>query len=263
MERRTRAAKPDSDRRPTVANPTGAPAAPPAYRSRGRRPSSRQRESPRIQTHSAPDTPASPAARAVCQSIDRVADQHVSRPVRRPQPSHRDAAARPDPACAETDRRRRARVGAKNAREIRGRRESRRVGASGLLVSTASGMRGGEALEHSGMPGYGPRELQQPAVVDARESAPALGRRRGSRAAANARATSVAAPSPTMRPIAILGQRSRTRLDQQRVRRLRQIAPRIDERAVEIEDDETRIGYRRVPSASARIRQTRSASPRP
>ena len=83
--------------------------------------------------------------------------------------------------------------------------------------------------------------VQQAAVVDRQEPLERVGRRLDAGAPRSARATSVAAPSPTMRPMRVLGQRRAAARHEQRVGRVGEVAPRIDERAVEIEDDEAEL----------------------
>ena len=196
------------------------------------------RETPRTRIRIAPGTSAC-RRRARRPPIDRANRRRAASPPRRRR--RRDARCRspagsgfrgngPSPPTTASSR--------EKPREIEARRESRRVGRERLVRQHGERARARQRLEHVGHARIRTRVLQQARVVDREKAIERVGGR-SIPAAANARATSVAAPSPTMRPIAPRAAARAARFEQ-RVRRVGDVAAGIDERAVEVEDDETK-----------------------
>ena len=106
------------------------------------------------------------------------------------------------------------------------------VGEYGKHGSTLNGL---ERLDHARI---GPRVAEQMGVVQLQEPRQTRGVERETRRRSSARRTSVAAPSPTMRPIGVFGQRGSAAFDDQRVRGICKVAAGIDQRTVEIESNQ-------------------------
>ena len=186
------------------------------------------------------DTTRVPAAARGPPVDDRVADQQRSRRAARPR-ARSDAAAPPDRVCAETGRRRRRRRRPESSATRSRPARIRRVAASGLLVSTASARAARRAARAPrGMPAYGRGVLQQPLVVDRQKPFERVGRPLDAARAATRARSSVGRAVADHPRRSLLGHRRGAARHQQRIGRLGDVLAGIDQRAVEVEDDQAK-----------------------
>ena len=238
------------------------------------------RKRPRTRTRSAPGRRALPAAARRPPVDDGIADQQ-----RRWRDRRRRGAEVLQAGGIGLSRQRAVaadnRVRLEEPREIESRRESYRVAASGLLVSTASGVRALERLEHLvDIARIRPRVTSAGARCRSPESASSASGGGATPPAANARATSVAAPSPTMRPIASSGSGAQPHAASSALAdsaRSRRESTSVPSRSKTMSDHESRTEDLRIedlrvmrlspqilsPQISASIQRTTSAFPTP
>ena len=193
-----------------------------------------------------------PRARAVRQSMTESPTSSVSVEIH-PGATDQMRPARRDRAFGETDRRRRPPrsevLRQVQAIENRARRSQR------LVRQDARASRGRpDAASSSGMPGYGLVNLKQPTVVERKKSRERVGRLRAARGREDARdeRRRAVANHPADR---LLGMRLAPALLEQLVRRFGEIAPRIDQRSVQIENNRGGTRPRRPPVLRVRRRR--------
>ena len=169
--------------------------------------------------------------------VDRRIADHQRRGGARDRGAAEDAAAPPDPACGQTGRRRRARRPAEKTRQVEAVENAPRRGDRFVRQNRERARRRGSASSTRGDAVVRARVIQQPLVVEREIPFERVGRTLDAARLERARDERRRRLSPTIAPIRSSGIGAAPHDSSSALAASAMIAPRIDQRPVEIEDE--------------------------